>query len=250
MSEDEPRGSHEGERLGPVPPVPAVATEEAGPASPDGRAGDDRPHAAPAASGVPPALRRASALVLRRDAHVRRDPVPGLPSHRVVAGGRASQPGCARPPALHGVHRRRFRRCRRSSAHAPARRARARARDGNPLSQLAPRRAKGLGALRRHTAHGRDRRLPAAGARLDGAAARHPRRADRGLGARFSARGIRHDRRAGRGRCPHRHDRSARDLRHRHRHIWSVGVRTRAHARRSAAEGRRAAERPAASSRE
>ena len=31
MSEDEPRGSHEGERLGPVPPVPAVATEEAGP---------------------------------------------------------------------------------------------------------------------------------------------------------------------------------------------------------------------------
>ena len=120
---------------------------------------------------------------------------------------------------------------------------------GDPLSQLAPRRAEGLGALRRHAAHGRDRRLPAAGARLDGAAARRPRRADRGLGARLSARGIRHDRRAGRGRCPHRHDRSARDLRHRHRHIRSVGVRTRAHARRSAAEGRRAAERPAASSR-
>ena len=186
-------------------------------------AGDDRPHAAPAAPGVPPALRRASALVLRRDAHVRRDPVPGLPSHRVVAGGRASQPGCARPPALHGVHRRRFRRCRRSSAHAPARRARARARDGDPLSQLAPRRAEGLGALRRHAAHGRDRRLPAAGARLDGAAARHPRRADCGVGARFSARGIRHDRRTGRGRCPHRHDRSARHLRHRHRHIRRVG---------------------------
>ena len=31
MSEDEPRGSHEGERLGPVPPVPAVATEDTGP---------------------------------------------------------------------------------------------------------------------------------------------------------------------------------------------------------------------------
>ena len=31
MSEDEPRGSHEAERLGPVPPVPAVATEENGP---------------------------------------------------------------------------------------------------------------------------------------------------------------------------------------------------------------------------
>jgi MFS family permease len=29
--EDEPRASHEGERLGPVPPVPAVAVEDAGP---------------------------------------------------------------------------------------------------------------------------------------------------------------------------------------------------------------------------
>ena len=31
MSEDEPRASHEAERLGPAPPVPAVATEETGP---------------------------------------------------------------------------------------------------------------------------------------------------------------------------------------------------------------------------
>ncbi|HVD66655.1 MAG TPA: MFS transporter [Gaiellaceae bacterium] len=31
MSEDEPRASHEAERLGPAPPVPAVAVEEAGP---------------------------------------------------------------------------------------------------------------------------------------------------------------------------------------------------------------------------
>ena len=31
MREDEPRGSHEGERLGPVPPVPALATEDTGP---------------------------------------------------------------------------------------------------------------------------------------------------------------------------------------------------------------------------
>jgi MFS family permease len=31
VSEDEPRVSHEGERLGPAPPVPAVATEDAGP---------------------------------------------------------------------------------------------------------------------------------------------------------------------------------------------------------------------------
>ena len=31
MSEEEPRASHEAERLGPVPPVPAVATEDTGP---------------------------------------------------------------------------------------------------------------------------------------------------------------------------------------------------------------------------
>ena len=31
MSEDEPRASHEAERLGPVPPVPAVAVEDTGP---------------------------------------------------------------------------------------------------------------------------------------------------------------------------------------------------------------------------
>jgi MFS family permease len=31
VSEDEPRGSHEAERLGPVPPVPAVAVEDTGP---------------------------------------------------------------------------------------------------------------------------------------------------------------------------------------------------------------------------
>ena len=31
MSEDEPRASHEAERLGPVPPVPAVAVEDSGP---------------------------------------------------------------------------------------------------------------------------------------------------------------------------------------------------------------------------
>ncbi len=31
MSEDEPRTSHEAERLGPAPPVPAVATEDSGP---------------------------------------------------------------------------------------------------------------------------------------------------------------------------------------------------------------------------
>ena len=31
MSEDDPRGSHEAERLGPAPPIPAVATEDTGP---------------------------------------------------------------------------------------------------------------------------------------------------------------------------------------------------------------------------
>ena len=225
MSEDEPRGSHEGERLGPVPPVPAVAIEEAGPLRRlVGLATIDL-GAAPAPPGVPPALRRASALVLRRDAHVRRDPVPGLPPDRA----RRSRSGSSAWPRSFPCS------SRRSSA----------ARSPTPsivgACSSSPSWALGLAtailffnslldepkvwvlfvvtplmaAIDGFQRPALDAMVPRLVSRdeLTAASALDSLRGEFGMIAGPAV-----------GGDPHRHDRPARDLRHRHRHIWRLGA--------------------------